>query len=271
MFRSFFDPMPRVVAHRGDSAHFPENTLPAFQSAYDMGVDVIETDVHLSRDGVLVIWHDPTLERNTNGSGRIEDHTLAELKALDAGYTFTTDGGKTFPYRGMGVQLCTLEEALTALPAQCFNVDLKSKTPAIVDAFIDVVTRQHATRRVVGASFHLSNLKRLRKLEPRIQTSITTFEVLPLLLLQKLYLLPKRPSSRSKVIFQIPVRQWGIEVVTPRFVDVMHARKAIIQVWTINEEKEMQRLFKLGVDSVMTDKPALAIKVAEELGLRKKR
>jgi len=72
MFRSFFDPMPRVVAHRGDSAHFPENTLPAFESACRMGVDVIETDVHLSRDGHLVIWHDPTLERNTNGSGRVE-------------------------------------------------------------------------------------------------------------------------------------------------------------------------------------------------------
>ena len=75
MYNSFFDPLPRVVAHRGDSANFPENTLEAFLSAYKMGVDVIETDVHLSRDGVLVIWHDPTLDRNTNGTGRIEDHT----------------------------------------------------------------------------------------------------------------------------------------------------------------------------------------------------
>ncbi len=268
MFKSFFDPMPRVVAHRGDSAHFPENTLPAFESACSMGVDVIETDVHLSKDGRLVIWHDPTLERNTNGSGSVEDHTLEELKALDAGYTFTSDGGKTFPFRNKGVQLCTLQQALRSCPAMCFNVDLKSKDPAIVDAFIHVIKEEHATKRVVAASFHLSNLKLLRKKEPSIQTSITTAEVIPLLAMQKLHLLPKRTTEASKVVFQVPVRQWGIEVITKQFVQVMHARGAVIQVWTINEELEMRRLYNLGVDSIMTDKPQLAIKVAGELGLR---
>ncbi|MCK9602653.1 MAG: glycerophosphodiester phosphodiesterase, partial [Sphaerochaeta sp.] len=109
----------------------------------------------------------------------------------------------------------------------------------------------------------------LRKREPRIQTSITTAEVLPLLALQKLHLLPKRTTARSKVIFQVPARQWGIEVITRDFVEVMHARGAIIQVWTINDEAEMHRLYNLGVDSIMTDKPQLAIKVANELGLRK--
>ncbi|MDD3930111.1 MAG: glycerophosphodiester phosphodiesterase [Sphaerochaeta sp.] len=267
MYKSFFDPMPKVVAHRGDSAHFPENTLHAFESAYSLGVDVIETDVHLSRDGEVVIWHDPTLDRNTNGSGMIEEHTLAELKELDAGYTFTKDGGKTFPFRGKGVQLCTLKEALSACPAQRFNVDLKSKGEAIVEAFIDVVKEEHATRRVVGASFHLSNLRMLRNKEPRIQTSITTKEVIPLLALEKLHLLRHKPTKHP-IVFQVPVRQWGIEVITPHFITTMHARGAIIQVWTINEEEEMRRLFQLGVDSVMTDKPELAIKVATELGLR---
>lgn len=269
MFKSFFDPMPRVVAHRGDSAHFPENTLPSFESACNMGVDVIETDVHLSKDGHLVIWHDPTLQRNTNGSGSVEEHTLEELKLLDAAYTFTTDGGKTFPFRGKGVQLCTLQEALKKCPTMRFNVDLKSKNPAIVDAFIKVIQNEQARRRVVAASFHLSNLKLLRKKEPRIQTSITTREVAVLLALQKLHLLPKKMTEKSKVIFQVPVRQWGIEVITKQFVEVMHERGAIIQVWTINEETEMRRLLGLGVDSIMTDRPQLAIKAATELGLRK--
>jgi glycerophosphoryl diester phosphodiesterase len=142
--------------------HYPENTLPAFLSAVEMGVDVIETDVHLSKDGVLVIWHDPTLDRNTNGSGRIEDHTLEELNKFDAGYTFTKDGGESYPFRGTGVRLATLEEALQACPEQRFNIDLKSKTPAIVDEFISVVRRNDAQDRVVGASFHLANLRALR-------------------------------------------------------------------------------------------------------------
>ena len=101
--KNFLNPLPRVVAHRGDSINYPENTLPAFLSAVKMNIDIVETDVHLTKDGVLVIWHDPTLERNTNGSGTLESHTLAELKQLDAGYTFTKDGGKTFHLRGEGV------------------------------------------------------------------------------------------------------------------------------------------------------------------------
>lgn len=267
MFNSFFDPLPRVVAHRGDSAHFPENTLEAFLSAYKMGVDVIETDVHLSRDGVLVIWHDDTLDRNTNGTGRIEDHTLKELKSFDAGYTFTPDGGSSFPFRGKGVQLCTLDEALKACPAQRFNVDLKTLGEPIVDAFIAVLEENQAKKRVVGASFHLENLKLLRKKEPRILTSITTIEVRQYLVLFTLKILPKKLHRKRRIIFQVPPSQGRTTVITPSFVKAMHKRNAIIQVWTINDKAEMVRLFNMGVDSVMTDKPALAMEVVQELGL----
>lgn len=265
---SFMDPMPIVVAHRGDSMHYPENTLPAFLSAVEMGVDVIETDVHLSKDGVLVIWHDPTLDRNTNGSGRIEDHTLEELKGFDAGYTFTKDGGESYPFRGTGVRLATLEEALQACPEQRFNIDLKSKTPAIVDEFISVVRRNDAQDRVVGASFHLSNLRNLRVKAPEILTSLTTTEVVRYLFLQKTGLLSRTAGRGSPLIFQVPVRQWRIEVITPEFIRAFHDHGAIIQVWTINEEAEMRRLLSMGVDSIMTDDPATAIRVAQEMGLR---
>jgi len=267
MFNSFFEPLPRVVAHRGDSAHFPENTLAAFASAYKMGVDVIETDVHLSRDGVLVIWHDETLDRNTNGTGRIEDHTLKELKSFDAGYTFTPDGGKTFPFRGKGVELCTLEEALQACPAQRFNVDLKTLGEPIVDAFIAVLEQNQAMKRVLGASFHLENLKLLRKKEPRIITSLSSLEVRHFLLRQKTGLLPKKLHKSRQIIFQVPPSQGNTIVITPSFVKAMHKRNAIIQVWTINDKAEMVRLFRMGVDSVMTDKPALAMEVVKDLGL----
>jgi glycerophosphoryl diester phosphodiesterase len=270
MHEPFLDPMPTVIAHRGDSANYPENTLPAFLSAQAMHIDVIETDVHLSGDGELVIWHDPTLERNTNGSGRIEDHTLEQLKAYDAGYMFTKDGGKTFPFRGKGVQLCTLDEALKACPNQRFNVDLKTKDLAIVEVFLSVIRQNNAENRVLGASFHLSNLKKLRKLEPKVLTSLTTQEVLTYLVLQKLHLLPKCIGKKRRIVFQVPVSQGAITVITDSFVRQMHERNAVIQVWTINKREEMERLFKMGVDSIMTDKPALVIEVAETMGLRKK-
>ena len=262
----FLTPLPRVVAHRGDSANYPENTLPAFISAAKMGIDVIETDVHLTKDKELVIWHDPTLERNTDGKGTIESHTLDELKALDAGYTFTKDGGKTFPFRGKGVQLCTLDEALKACPDERFNIDLKSQESDIVDIFIKVIRENKAESRVCGASFHRNNLKKLRRLAPDITTSVTTLEVIPLLLKEKMHILPKEFDRR--LIFQVPVSQYGIKVITKHFVDEMHKRGAIIMVWTINNEDEMRRLFRLGVDTIMTDNPRLVIKVAEELKIR---
>lgn len=264
----FLNPMPRVIAHRGDSRNYPENTLPAFISAVEMGIDVVETDIHLTRDGQLVIWHDPTLERNTDGKGRIEDHTLAELRTYDAGYTFTRDGGRSYPFRGKGVRICTLSEALEACPDQRFNIDLKTKCPEIVDQFIRVIRDHGARDRVVGASFHLSNLKRLRALAPDFLTSITTMEVVPLLLRQKTHTLPSRFGK--KIIFQIPRQASFIKVVTPSFVREIHRRGAVIMVWTINDEQSMRELFSMGVDSVMTDDPALVIRVAEDMGLRAK-
>ena len=266
MNESFLSPLPRVVAHRGDSANYPENTLPAFLSGVKMGLDVIETDVHLTRDGEIVIWHDPTLERNTNGSGTLEIHTLRELKQLDAGYTFTKDGGKTFPFRGKGVQLCTLDEALEACPDERFNIDLKSQEEEIVETYIKVIRKHNAENRVCTASFHLNNLKKLRKLAPDLLTSVSTLEVAPLVFRTKLHCLPDHFDR--KIIFQVPVQMYGVKIVTEHFIREMHKRDAVIMVWTINDEKEMERLYSMGVDTIMTDDPALLIKTAERLGLR---
>lgn len=263
----FLNPMPRVVAHRGDSKHFPENTIEAFISAVKMGIDVIETDVHLSKDNQVVIWHDETLDRNTNGSGRIEDHSVKELLEFDAGYTFTKDGGNTFPFRGKNIKLCTLEEALVKCPNQRFNIDLKTKDLRIVDEFIKVVRKHKAEHRVCCASFHLENLQAIREKAPDILTSVTTKEVVPLLIKQKLNILPKKLAER-KIIFQVPVSQGIIKVITPRFIKMMHQRGAVIMVWTINDEEDMRTLFKMGVDSIMTDDPATVIKVAKELNIR---
>ncbi|MGD1821846.1 MAG: glycerophosphodiester phosphodiesterase [Pleomorphochaeta sp.] len=263
----FLNPLPRVVAHRGDSKHFPENTIEAFLSAVEMNIDVIETDVHLSKDNVVVIWHDETLDRNTDGTGRIEDHSLEELLEFDAGYTFTKDGGKTYPFRAKGVKLCTLEEALVKCPNQRFNIDLKTNNLKIVDEFIKLVKRLKAEHRVCCASFHLSNLQAVREKSPDILTSVTTKEVVPMLFKQKLGILPKKLANR-KIIFQVPVSQGIIKVITRRFIKMMHDRGAIIMVWTINDEKEMERLFKMGVDSIMSDDPTTVIKVAKKLNIR---
>ncbi len=267
MTHSFLSPMPRIVAHRGDSEYYPENTLPAFISADELGVDVIETDVHLTKDGEIVIWHDPTLERNTNGSGTIESHTLEELKTFDAGYNFTKDNGKTYPFRGKGIKLATLDEALKALPDTRFNIDLKSQEEEIVQTYLEVIKANHAEDRVCTASFHLGNLIKLRAAAPEMLTSVSTMEVIPLLARQKLHILPKRFDR--KIIFQVPVKQYGIKVITPSFVKAMHERDAVVMVWTINNQEDMRYLYSIGVDTIMTDNPRLLIETAKDIGIRK--
>lgn len=265
MSEDFLTPMPRVVAHRGDSANWPENTLEAFISGVMMGIDVIETDVHLSKDGHVVIWHDPTLERNTDGIGTLESHTLAELRQYDAGYTFTKDGGRTFPFRGRGIRICTLDEALEACPGQRFNIDLKSREPEIVDRYIEVIRRHDAGKRVCTASFHDSNMRMLRAKAPDLLTSVSTKEVLSLVLRQKTHTLPARFAR--KIIFQVPEAYYGVRIITDGFIRAMHARDAVVMVWTINDEKDMERLFRMGVDTIMTDDPALLIRCRDRLGI----
>ena len=115
MKQPYFNRTLRIVAHRGDSAYFPENTLPAFISAAKLEVDCIETDVHLTRDGVCVIWHDDTVERLTGIKGLVSDKTYKELMTVDAGNMFTMDKGKTYPFRGKGVTIATLDEVLKKL------------------------------------------------------------------------------------------------------------------------------------------------------------
>jgi len=130
----FFDlPRPIPVGHRGASGERPENTLPAFERALAQGARILETDVHPTRDGVAVIFHDGELDRTTDGFGPIAARTLAELKELDAGYRFSPDGGASFPCRGRGTTIPTLAEAFAAFPDARFNIEVKEGDRAFLE------------------------------------------------------------------------------------------------------------------------------------------
>ena len=128
---SFFDPMPRSLAHRGDSRNYPENTEPAFLAAVELGVDVVETDVHLTADGKIIIWHDDSLERVSGDPRKIRDLTTEELMAIDAGARFTRDNGKTFPYRGKGIHPFLFQDALRKIPRNTFQCRSQRRCPRI--------------------------------------------------------------------------------------------------------------------------------------------
>src|SRR5262245_13772350 len=150
----FTKPKPRLFAHRGASAEAPENTLAAFRRAVALGIEYIELDVHLSRDGHVVVIHDVTLERTTNGYGKVQEQTLAQLQQWDAGYRFSPDSGETFPFRATGLTVPTLAEVFQQCPGIKFTVEIKQQEPAIEEQVIVIVRACDREADVILASEH---------------------------------------------------------------------------------------------------------------------
>ena len=206
-----------VFAHRGDSSTYPENTLPAFRSAFEMGCPMVETDLHMSRDGQLVLWHDERTGRNTDRDLRLADTTLAELRGLDAGYLFSAADGST-PFRGMGLYLMTLDELLEEFPGQVFNIDLKSRNSEIATRYAETLARHRAWQRTITGSFHDRVLRRFRSLAGECITSMGPAEVrravltekLPFGLISRLQSLLHR-GSRGGKLFQVPEKYGAFE------------------------------------------------------------
>lgn len=261
--KSFFLKPTVVLAHRGDSHHYPENTLPAFEAAEKMGVDLIETDVHITADGEVIVWHDVTLERMSGLKGLIPSLKLDEVMKADAGFLFSSDGGSSFPFRGKGVQVVLFEQLLKQLPTTRFNVDLKDKSEKLVNRYCEILNIQNASDRVCTASFHDSNLKLFRRLMPDSPCSFTQAEVVQTILLSKSGLIAFKRHFRGDV-FQGPDREKGIQVATPRLIKALKKRGIPVHIWTINDAESMHRLLDMGVDGIFTDNPSILQQVLKD-------
>ena len=223
-----------AFAHRGDQDSGPENTMVAFEGAVRLGFRYIETDVHATADGVLLVFHDFVLDRLTNQRGRIDRLDWSNLRhARVAG----TD------------PIPRLEELLEEFPDLRVNIEPKSNVA--VDLLIDTIRRTRAEMRVCVGSFSDWRLNRVRAALPQVCTSMGRTETTS----ARLYSvgLPLRPGGASCA--QVPVRWKGIRIVDQRFIRAMKQRKLQTHVWTVNDPDEMHRLIDLGVDGLMTDRP----------------
>ncbi|MEU6510240.1 glycerophosphodiester phosphodiesterase [Streptomyces sp. NPDC046942] len=241
-------PGPIAFAHRGGAADGIENTVAQFRRAVEMGYRYIETDVHATADGRLVAFHDSTLDRVTDGAGRI-----AELPWEDVRHA-RVDGREPVPL---------FEELLETFPEVRWNVDVKAE-PAL-RPLLDLIERTNAYDRVCVGSFSEARVLRAQRLAgPRLATSFGTRGVLSLRL--RSWGLPAA-VRRSAVAAQVPEAQSGVPVVDQRFVRAAHARGLHVHVWTINEPARMHRLLDLGVDGIMTDHIDTLRKVMEDRGV----
>ncbi|MBS1795007.1 MAG: glycerophosphodiester phosphodiesterase [Acidobacteria bacterium] len=244
---------PLVFAHRGGGGLFPENTLEAFKYSAEMGVDVLELDIHATRDGVLVVHHDERVDRTTDGRGFIREMTFAEVEKLDAGYQFSPDGGQTFPFRGKGVRVPTLEEIFAAFPALTFNIEPKQALPSVTAPLCTMIRERRMTDRVIVGSFRQTAIDEFRAACPEVATAGTPAEVSEFLAMYKVGL--GASYSPPMQVLQIPERIGRLEVVTGDFLAAARKLNLKVHVWTINDAADMQRLLDLKVDGIMTDYP----------------
>ncbi|MEV0207291.1 glycerophosphodiester phosphodiesterase [Streptomyces sp. NPDC050788] len=241
-------PGPIAFAHRGGAADGLENTTLQFRRAVEAGYRYIETDVHTTADGRLVAFHDSTLDRVTDGAGRIADLPWQEVRHARVA------GKEPVPL---------FEDLLETFPEVRWNVDLKAESS--LHPFLDLIERTRAWDRVCVGSFSEARVVRAQRLAgPRLATSYGTRGVLNLRL--RSWGVPAALRA-SSVAAQVPESQSGIQVVDHRFVRTAHARGLQVHVWTVNEPERMHRLLDLGVDGIMTDHIDTLRKVMEERGV----
>jgi len=248
---------PLVFAHRGGAALAPENTFAAFDNGLALGADGLELDVHLSRDGQVVVHHDATLERTTNLRGPVSEWAADELRRADAAYSF--ERGGLYPFRGTGCGVPTLAEVLARYHNTPVIIEMKVNSSEMARATIEVVRAAHALGRVCLGSFRLRVLRAVRALEPAMATSAAREEVR-----WALYRSWCRwPVARAKYQgYQVPEWAGSTRVVSPAFVRAAHAANLAVQVWGVDTEQDARRLLQWRVDALITDRPDLLVPLA---------
>ena len=250
---------PLLIAHRGGAGCAPENTLAAFESAArDWSADMVELDVRVTADGHCVVIHDPTVDRTTDGTGEVAQLTRAQLQQLDAGYRFTPDGGRTFPYRGRGVGIPTIDEVLRTLPELRVTVEVKQGTAQA--GLFAAIGRLQAQGRVIAAGMYDADRSAFATYPGALSASREQ--------LRRFYIAHRlHLAGRVRLpadVVQICETWRGLRLLTPRLVRELHEQGKHVHVWTVNQEADMHRLLDWQVDGIISDFPDRLARVLHE-------
>jgi glycerophosphoryl diester phosphodiesterase len=242
------------VSHRGGSLIAPENTLVAFRQAIDRHhTDQLEMDVHLSRDGVVVVHHDDTVDRTTDGQGPIADLTMAEIDTLDAGYRFSSDGGKTFPFRGSGVRIPRLADVLASTEVPIM-IEIKAPGDESRRAVAEIARRAGAVDRLCLGCWKDEFAERLAGEMPEV-AMVYPERAAQAFVMAAIMGKPSPPTPYD--VLALPVRHGEMPLYDPRIVGAAKAASLPLQLWTVDTEEEMRRCLTAGVDGIQTDRPDL--------------
>lgn len=255
MPHSFFDvPRPTIIGHRGSAGLCPENTLASFAQALAEGAHILESDVHITRDGVPILLHDPDLERVSNHAGLACEISWEELRQVDAGYHFE-DGHGRHPFRGQGLRIPSLEETFLQFPDARFNLEIKCAGEPAIAATLDLIAehgREARTLIAAGEDEVMQDVRRLlsqHAISPAIGASIGE------IIASVGSALQGEPTPEGVMALQIPAEFSGQPLATRELVEHAHANDVAVHVWTINTLDEIAALLELGVDGIVTDFP----------------
>jgi glycerophosphoryl diester phosphodiesterase len=249
---------PFVIGHRGNAAHAPENTLESFRQAAALGVDAIELDVRVTRDGVPVVLHDPTLGRTTERGDAVAEISLARLRRADAGAMFTLDAGATFPYRGRGLTIPTLREVVAATEGVPLLIEVK--VPDAGPAIIDTLAQTGAAGRVVVASMQRDTVLPFRAAS--VATGASGMDVLSL---WSRLIRSRPPSSLSYAALCIPRVYSGLPLPIGGLARLAREAGVATHVWTVDEPGVAQRLWQAGVQGIVTNDPLTMLRARARL------
>lgn len=250
---------PIRFAHRGSRRLWPENTWHAFDAAVgEFGYRYIETDIQVSSDGVVVVFHDDTLERTTNGVGKVADWSWEDLSRLDAAYHFSPDG-EHHPLRGAGIGIRRLDETFARYPDVRFNLDLKASGSEWPVA--ETITRARRRETVCVGTFSDRRLARFRRItKGSVVTAAGPREAIAIYAASRVGRTVGSPAD----VYQLPHRVRGVSV-DEKLVDAVHEAGSHIHLWTVDDPADMRRFLDMGVDGIVTDRPDLLNDVVEDL------
>jgi glycerophosphoryl diester phosphodiesterase len=260
---------PLVIAHQGGELLAPSNTMTAFQQAVDLGVDVLEFDIHITKDGHLVTIHDPTVDRTTNGKGFVNEFNLSDLQKLDAGYHFKDLEGE-LSFRGKGTFIPSLEEVFKTFPDMRMVIEIKDDNPEdrieeISLKLWSLIQQYHKEDQVIVASFDQEIIDKFDEIsDGNVALSAGEAEIKKFIILKKLFLANLyKPNADA---FQLPTEESIFNLASPGIIKEAERRNVNIQYWTIDDKETMLQLLEDGANGIITNRPDLLLEVLDEMG-----
>lgn len=253
-----------VIGHRGAAAHMPENTMASFELAFgSMQADMIEFDVQRSREGIPVVIHDETLERTTNGAGLVSNFPLEELKKLDAAYWHDPLHDHSYPLRGKGIGISTLEEVLIRFRDKRLAIEIKDRSDGTIHSVLDLAARHADPQKTVIGSLHDDVFLKLASFSSPFPLFTSRTKVLRLI--AEYHLRRNRAAKEPRLVASMPVRNRFFDLTKAEWIKWLKGKGITVYYWTVNQPALMEELCRRGADGIMSDDPGLLGKTLTRL------